>query len=102
MMGRRARIAASVLSILLLSGCMHGGKMKNDPAAEMIAQVDQSPPEKRPPNWEVTRALMMRKAPAVGEIATDFTLATADGKSTITRSRYQADRPLVLVFGSFT
>jgi hypothetical protein len=42
------------------------------------------------------------RAPAVGEAAPDFTLKTPDGKQTITRSKFQADRPLVLIFGSFT
>ena len=102
MMRYLPRTAASMLVLSSVSGCTRGDKMKIDPAEEMIAQVDQSPPEKRPPNWDVTKALMMRHAPEVGSVAPDFALTTADGESTITRSKFQADRPLVLVFGSFT
>jgi hypothetical protein len=100
------RCIASIIAAMVIvvsAGCHPGSKsMSNDPASEMIAQVDQAPLEKRPPNWEVTKALMTRHAPEVGSIAPDFTLTTADGKSTVTRSKFQADRPLVLVFGSFT
>lgn len=64
--------------------------------------MDRSPPDQRPPNWEHTRALMSRPAPAVGDLASDFTIKSRDGKSAITRSTFQAGRPLVLVFGSFT
>lgn len=73
-----------------------------DPAVAMIAQVDQAPAEQRPPNWEFTKSLMKRRAPAVGESAPDFTLSSVDGKTTITRSKFQAKKPLVLIFGSFT
>lgn len=67
-----------------------------------MRQVDQMPPEKRPPEWEKTKRLMARKAPRAGSAAPDFTLATPDGRKQITRSKFHADRPLVLVFGSFT
>jgi hypothetical protein len=79
-----------------------GGCRTADPAAEAIAAIDRSPPEKRPKNWEQTKALMARKAPAVGDPAPDFSLPTLDRRRTITRSAHQAGRPLVLIFGSFT
>lgn len=79
-------------------GCSSGG----DPAPGFIADVDRAPPEKRPPNWERTKSLMARAVPAVGSAAPDFTLKTVDGSTTITRSKFHPDRPLVLVFGSFT
>ena len=41
------------------------------------------------------------EGPAVGRPAPDFTLSGPDGKE-ITLHQYRADRPLVLVFGSFT
>ena len=41
------------------------------------------------------------EGPAVGRPAPDFTLRTADGKE-LSLHDYRADRPLVLVFGSFT
>ncbi|MCE9582549.1 MAG: peroxiredoxin family protein [Planctomycetes bacterium] len=73
-----------------------------DPAAEFIAEVDRAPAAQRPPNWERVKALMGRRAPAVGGVAPDFELATQDGKSRIRRSTFQAGKPLVLNFGSFT
>ena len=73
-----------------------------DPAAEFIAEVDASPFEVRPPGWERVKALMGRRAPAVGEVAPDFELATPDGATRIHRSTFQGNRPLVLNFGSFT
>ena len=66
------------------------------------AQVDQAPPEKQPPDWEETKALMARKAPAIGEPAPDFTLPRLDGDGEITRSKLPPGKPQVLVFGSFT
>jgi len=78
------------------------GCSSEDPAAAFIQQVDQAPPEKRPPDWERTKALMARRPPAVGETAPDFTLRTVDEKASIIRSQFHPDRPLVLIFGSFT
>ena len=80
-----------------MSGCSSG-----DPAPGFIADADRAPAEKRPPNWERTKALMGRPVPKVGDPASDFTLKTLDGAATITRSAWNVDRPLVLVFGSFT
>ncbi|MEK7470274.1 MAG: hypothetical protein AAB074_23125 [Planctomycetota bacterium] len=73
-----------------------------DPAAEFIAQLDRAPADQRPPNWTHVKALMARRAPALGEAAPDFELATPEGKTRIRRSGFQAGRPLVLNFGSFT
>jgi len=73
-----------------------------DPMADFIARMDAMPPEKRLPDWERTKRLMARRAPAAGEAAPDFTLATPDGSQRITRSAFHEGRPLVLVFGSFT
>lgn len=73
-----------------------------DPAPRMIRAVERMPPEKRPPNWEKTKERMSRRAPTVGEVAPDFSLSARDGSTVITRSIHQADRPLVLIFGSFT
>ena len=84
--------------MISMFGCSSGG----DPAPGFIAGVDRAPAEKRPPNWERTKALMARPAPAVGAVAPDFTLKTVDGSTSITRSKVHLDRPLVLVFGSFT
>ena len=81
---------------------MFGCSSRVDQAPWFIAEVDRAPAEKRPPNWEHTKSLMARPVPAVGADAPDFTLKTVDGSTTITRSKFHADRPLVLVFGSFT
>ena len=40
-------------------------------------------------------------APIVGSTAPDFTLATPDGRTRLSRSTFEG-RPLVLVFGSYT
>jgi hypothetical protein len=42
------------------------------------------------------------EGPALGEMAPDFTLSTGDGKDKITLSRHRGQKPLVLIFGSFT
>jgi hypothetical protein len=73
-----------------------------DPADRFIGEMDRAPERRRPPDWAETRRLMARRAPPVGAEAPDFTLATPDGATRITRSKFQAGRPLVLVFGSFT
>ncbi|MDO8629172.1 MAG: hypothetical protein Q7R41_01660, partial [Phycisphaerales bacterium] len=87
-----------VVGMVSMFGCSTGG----DPAPGFIAEVDRAPAEKRPPNWERTKALMARPVPKVGDPAPDFTLKTVDGSTAITRSKFHPDRPLVLVFGSFT
>jgi len=45
---------------------------------------------------------MVRPAPEAGQLAPDFSLPGLDGGQSVTRSTYQASRPLVLIFGSFT
>jgi hypothetical protein len=42
------------------------------------------------------------EGPKVGEKAPDFTLKTADGKQEYSPSRWRGEKPVVLVFGSFT
>jgi AhpC/TSA family/EF hand len=44
----------------------------------------------------------MFEGPAVGDRAPDFQLRTHDGKQTIRLSQYRGQKPVVLVFGSFT
>jgi len=92
-----AQVGLLSLLLLAVAGCQGP-----DPAHKFIARVDQGPAEKRPKDWENTKALMSRPVPAVGTLAPDFTLQTLDGKQTLTRSTYQAGRPMVLIFGSFT
>ncbi len=47
------------------------------------------------------RALRATK-PEVGKIAPDFDLMRVDGKGHVKLSAYQNDRPVLLVFGSWT
>lgn len=70
--------------------------------SQFIAYMDAKLPEERVPNWETTRALMLREAPKVGEDAPDFTLETRDGDESIRLSKFEGDRPVVLIFGSWT
>lgn len=94
MMTRILQTSRSFLFLLLvISGC--------GPEAYM-AKIDRMPPEQRPPDWDQTRQLMARRAPAVGEMAPDFTLPLMDGSKSVRRSEIQGGRPMMLVFGSFT
>ena len=42
------------------------------------------------------------KAPKVGDLAPDFTLYDTQGESAVTLSDWRGQRPVALVFGSFT
>ena len=97
---KRAPVALLLVLLLLLT--MTSGCRTTDPAAKFMAEMEHAPAQKRPPHWEQTKSLMARPAPKVGEPAPDFTLRTLDGSQAVTRSAYQAERPLVLIFGSFT
>lgn len=88
--------------LILAAGVPFIGCHRGDPAERMIRMVDAMPPERQPPDWARTKALMSRRPPAVGEPAPDFTLPKLDGSGSITLSRFAADRPRVLIFGSFT
>lgn len=94
-------ILTNLILVPVLVGCTML-MQEADPAKKFIDQMDKAPPEKRVPNWEQTKALMARVAPKVGELAPDFTLPTLDGHQTVTLSQHRGDRPVVLVFGSFT
>lgn len=74
----------------------------DEPARKFIEQMDKAPPEKRVPNWEQTKHLMVRVAPKVGDDAPDFSLSTLDERTTVRLSQHKSDRPVVLIFGSFT
>jgi len=73
-----------------------------DPAERFIRRMDGLPPEQRLPHWDRTRALMMRPAPAVGDLAPDFTLSRLDGAGTYTLSDAPGTRPTVLILASYT
>ena len=88
-----------MLGMFLATGCAMSDEQM---AAKFIAYMDAKPPDERVPNWETTKALMLRVAPKVGEEAPDFALATRDGSESIRLSQFEGDRPVVLVFGSWT
>ena len=88
-----------MLSVLPLVGCTMSAEQMT---AKFIAYMDAKPPEERVPNWETTRVLMLREAPKVSEDAPDFTLETRDGSESICLSKFEGDRPVVLIFGSWT
>ena len=92
-----ARLMIVVILVSMAAGCRN-----LDPAAKFIARMDRAPAGEHPPDWDETKRLMARPAPKVGQPAPDFSLRTLDGSRVITRSRHQAVRPLVLIFGSFT
>ena len=50
------------------------------------------------PLWKVARGGTHN----VGEMAPDFSLETLDHQSTVTLSSFRAQKPVVLVFGSYT
>ena len=83
--------------LLFTAGCR-----SVDPAAKFMAEMYHAPAEKRPKDWDHTRTLMSRTVPVVGQPVPVFTLPMHKSEQTITRSVHQADRPLVLIFGSFT
>ena len=93
---RRVMVGACVGAGLIL-GCATG-----DPSERFVQYMYRLPEDQRPIDWEHTIRLMERIPPSVGDIAPDFTLDTLDGDRAITRSVFQEDRPLVLIFGSYT
>ena len=43
-----------------------------------------------------------RVAPKAGDIAPDFTLSDVSGERSVTLSNFRGDKPVALIFGSFT
>jgi hypothetical protein len=76
--------------------------VRDDPARKFIEEMDKAPAEERVPHWEQVKTLMARVAPAVGDSAPDFSLKTLDGKATVTLSSFKGEKPVVLIFGSYT
>ena len=50
------------------------------------------------PLWQVARGGTHK----LGEMAPDFSLQTLDHQSTVTLSSFRGEKPVVLVFGSYT
>ena len=102
---RSTRLAPVGLALALLP--MTGCATNRDPdpgdfATRWIAEMDRRPPEERVPNWDEIRSLMMRPAPAVGDAAPVFALEMDDGTGTVRLAQLHANKPVVLVFGSWT
>lgn len=94
------RLRSTFVAVAFLPGivaCRPG-----DRAMYFIAHIDSLPPDERPDDWLQTRSLMLRLAPYEGEAAPDFALKMKDSETTIRLSEYHADRPRVLIFGSYT
>lgn len=43
-----------------------------------------------------------RQAPKAGDMAPDFTLTDSSGTDTVTLSQFRGEKPVALVFGSYT
>lgn len=96
---RRYLVGGFVLASFLesLTGCSTPSRVEN-----MIAQVDARPADQRPAEWDRTRALMLREAPKVSQLAPDFTLKRMKSDEMVTLSEYRPDQPKVLIFASYT
>jgi hypothetical protein len=100
--GRVLRILSAVVSVyLLVSGALFGvmlqtpdrfaGTMKYVPWPAFVVLPFK-------PLWNVARKGHL----AVGEMAPDFSLETTDHKGTFQLSSMRGQKPVVLVFGSYT
>ena len=86
--------------VSLLAACATSNNQ--DFVAQWMQEMDALPAEEQVPNWEHTRALMVRQAPRPGDPAPDFALQTRHSDDVIRLSEFQANRPVVLIFGSWT
>jgi hypothetical protein len=95
---RFSRACAAILLVAVVPGCR-----LFEPATAYALRIELGIGGiEKPHNWSQIKQLANRRAPMIGERAPDFILpALADG-SLVQRSEYQAGRPLVLVFGSYT
>ena len=96
---KRRACSGLVVALLGLVGCARDADKF---AKQWMAEMDAKPPEERVPNWDHIRAMMMREPPKVGDPAPDFALKTRDGTETIRLSQFRDDRPVVIIFGSWT
>ena len=95
---RKLTIISLAFNAAILAGCA----ATTDPAADFMAHMDSRPPDKQLPNWAWTKALMMREPPSVGGMAPDFTLKTRGSNTTTSLSQFRNEKPVVLIFGSWT
>ncbi len=62
----------------------------------------QSPPRSKRLSQLLESGKLFTDGPRPGELAPDFFLRSPDGKKRVCLSSYRGDKPVVLVFGSFT
>lgn len=98
----KRKLECAMIMGVVVSGVSCTTGQRQDRADRFIQHINNMQPEERPKDWEKTLALMARRAPGVGEVAPDFTLDLLDGSTAVTRSAFQENRPLVLIFGSYT
>jgi hypothetical protein len=97
------RTAAVLAAVYLLFGATVGALMLQGPAP--FSQFMTRVPGvlvwgllPAPRMWMWARGGTLK----TGEVAPDFTLSTVDHKNQVTLSSHRGDRPVVLVFGSYT
>jgi hypothetical protein len=59
----------------------------------------------QPPKEVITPPAKGERLPdtlKLGDVAPDFTLKTVDGKTEVTLSEFRCQKPVVLIFGSYT
>jgi hypothetical protein len=84
-------ITATLFAIMLQSPDKFAGTMKYVPWPAFVVLPFK-------PLWNVARKGQL----AVGDMAPDFSLESADHKSTFQLSSMRGQKPVVLVFGSYT
>lgn len=67
-------------------------------ASSVPATHAQERPDRSANEWKT----IDDRAPKEGEVAPDFTLKSIDRKSEVTLSSFRDEKPVVLIFGSFT
>jgi hypothetical protein len=86
-----ALITATFFVIMLQSPDRFAGVMRYVPWPAFVVLPFK-------PLWKVAR----RGSHSVGDMAPDFSLESPDHKSTVQLSSFRGEKPVVLVFGSYT
>jgi hypothetical protein len=86
-----ATLTAALFAVMLQSPDRFAATMKHVPWPAFVALPFK-------PLWNVAR----KGAVNVGDIAPDFSLESPDHKSTFQLSSLRGEKPVVLVFGSYT
>jgi len=86
-----AMVSAALFAIMLQSPDKFAGVMRYVPWPAFVVLPFK-------PLWRVAR----RGSHSVGDMAPDFSLESPDHKSTVQLSSFRGEKPVVLVFGSYT